>query len=220
MPLNQNQNQDETSSVPTPPPTLTELNEQRLKKQIEEGQKMAEQQSTSEQEKIAEIRPQIDQPPEKEGATSPLPAQEEIDTTPTEHPLVAMQREKACRALEEEETTAKKLEMAREAVKGTEEEVAKATKKTAVKAELAVERTDIGKPQAVEAARSAQTTAEEIAKTTRDLTQGTRVARATEKEAAGAQKKAQSEINKYNQLKKLDPYSQKNTLEAGRQGLK
>lgn len=214
MPLNQNQNQDKTSALPAPPQTLQEVNEQRLKKQALEGQKIAEE-GALEPQSPPEIKPE--QLSEKKEMTSSLPSPEEAQATPTEHPLVTIQREKARRALEEQNAAAEKLEMAREAVKGTQEEIEKESEKTAAKAELSAERIEKGRPQGVEAARQTQTAAGKAEEAAKDLTQEAREAVADQKEAISAEKKAQVEVRRFKQLQRLDPYAQKDALSQGRE---
>lgn len=216
MPLNQDQNQDKTTTLPTSPQTLREVNEQRLKKQTEEGQKIAGE-GASEPQSLPDVKPAPEQLLEKKEITSSPPSPEEAQATPVEHPLVTIQREKARHALEKQNAAAEKLEMAREAVKGTQEEIEKESEKTAAKAELAAERIEKGRSQGVEAARTAQTAAGKAKEAAKELTQEVREAAAEQKEVVGAGKKAQIEVRKFNQLQRLDPYSQKNALSQGRE---
>ncbi|MDD5627108.1 MAG: hypothetical protein PHW01_03835 [Patescibacteria group bacterium] len=215
MPLDQNQNQDKTSALPASPQTLQEVSEQRLKKQALEGQKIAEG-GASEPQSPPEIKPEFEQLSERKAITSPPPSPEEAQAAPAEHPLVTIQREKARRALEEQNAAVEKLEMAREAVQGTQEEIEKESEKTAAKAELSAERIEKGRPQGVEAARQTQTAAGKAEEAAKDLKQEAREAVAEQKEVAGAEKKAQVEVQKFKQLQRLDPYAQKDALSQGR----
>ncbi|MFA4880564.1 MAG: hypothetical protein WC650_02980 [Candidatus Doudnabacteria bacterium] len=214
MPLNQNPNQDKTSTLPTPPQTLQEVSEQRLKKQALEGQKIAGE-GAVEPQSPSEIKPE--QLSEKKEIISPPPSPEEAQATPTEHPLVTIQREKARHALEEQNAAAEKLEMAREAVQGTQEEIEKESGKTAAKAELSAERIEKGRPQGIEAARQTQIAAGKAEEAAKDLTQEAREAVAEQKEAISAEKKAQVEVRRFKQLQRLDPYAQKDVLSQGRE---
>ncbi|PIU01916.1 hypothetical protein COT68_00690 [bacterium (Candidatus Torokbacteria) CG09_land_8_20_14_0_10_42_11] len=210
MASDQNQNQTASGGDTRPPSTLAEINEERLRKKVELGKKIAEQ---SEGEKVSEMKTETISP-QTPKAEIPVSAPI-VETAPApDNPLAAMQelqRQKAEAAIEEQDQAETKLSEIKEEVSGAREEADRTARKVIDNArltELRTERDNSGR--SIESARRAENQAGKAEEATEDLKERAQDARKQGDVVKAAKAKAEIEIKRF---QKLDAYNQKRALE-------
>jgi len=211
MASDQNQNQTVSGGDTRPPSTLPEINEERLRKKIEAGRKIAEQNGS---EKLSDVKtetvlPQASKVETPASAPSPETAPDSDDALAS---LAESQRGKTEVAMEKQDQAATKLSEIKEEVGDAQEEADRAARKVigdAKLAELRVERDAGGR--SIESARRAELQAEKAEGATEDLLESAKAAAKQENVVEKATAQANIEIKKFKKIK--NAFDQKKALE-------